>query len=107
MLNNHLIQLTRETGLQLDYTALIPVIMKKVRQEGKPIPIKQIHELRDAHQQVLRQIHLEPNYLAMFLEQLADNFESYNSRTSNDSMTYKLLLFAILVLFILFLYVRS
>lgn len=72
---DRLTMLTMETGLQLDYTALIPVIIKKAKEENVMVKCDEIRKLRQTAIIVKEKLNIKPNYLELFLIQLADELE--------------------------------
>lgn len=108
-----LMRLTNETGLQLDYTALIPVIMKRTREENLEVKQEDIDKIRQASDKISKNMDIKPNYLTMFLDQLAGELEEYNREKSSlwgktkrfvrDNLT---LILIIILLLVIYLFVR-
>lgn len=76
-----LITLTNQTGMQLNYSALLPLVKRQLRKDGKRIPRKDIAELREGAQRAKREITVNlngKNHLVLFLNKLANAFEAHN-----------------------------
>lgn len=75
-----LIALTNSTGMQIKYPVLLPLIRRQLREEPQNIPEEDIAKLRQAAQRARVEIiaSVQPNYLAQFLDGIADEFVRNN-----------------------------
>lgn len=68
----HLVALTEETGVQLDYIILLPLIMKK---ETGRVKQQNILDLRRSAEILRDKMSINPNKLADLLDKVADSLE--------------------------------
>lgn len=82
-----LIELTKKTGIQLNYPVLVPVIMEQFREKNNPVDPKDLEKLRKGVIKARDEINLKPNYLVEFMSQLHNEMTKYQHERT--TVTYK------------------
>uniref|UniRef100_A0A6C0ACS8 Uncharacterized protein n=1 Tax=viral metagenome TaxID=1070528 RepID=A0A6C0ACS8_9ZZZZ len=82
-------KLTNETGLQLDYTALIPVIIKKARENNTQFSNEDISSLKQGAKNIHKKMTIEPNCLVIFLNKLAYEMEKIKKERKQEYLETK------------------